>query len=139
MTSAAILDSGVVIGCFVKNDQYKGRSDEIMESIAMGDIRRVYVTESVVVETVNFLLRKAKHRDAMNAADLLLSTDNIRVVYLDKPSAAEVRQILDEYPGLSWTDCSLVYLSRRFGVKRLFSFDKLFDRVKGIERLEHPD
>jgi len=139
MTSSALLDSGVIIGCFVKDDQYKKQSKAILESIAKGDIRRVYLTDAVFIETINFMARKTNHEEAIKTADLLLTTDKIRIVYLDRSSVAEVRRIFERYPGLSWTDCSLVYLAMKLGVKRIYSFDRLFDRVKGIERLESVD
>ena len=96
----------------------------------------MYLTDAVFIETINFMARKTNHEEAIKTADLLLTTDKIRIVYLDKSSVVEVRRIFEQYPGLSWTDCSLVYLSMRLGVKRIYSFDRLFDRVKGIERLE---
>ena len=54
----AVIDSLIWIGAFSDRDQYRKVSKLILEHLRKGIIKKVYVTDYVLIETVNFLLRK---------------------------------------------------------------------------------
>ena len=41
---------------------------------------------------------------------------------------------MEKFPWLSFTDASLVFISESVGIKTMYSFDKGFDKVKGVIR-----
>ena len=68
--------------------------------------------------------------------DLLLNTENIEIVYIDNSYTKSIKELFNRYKNLSITDCSIIVLAEKFKIKEIFSFDKNFDSVKGIKRLE---
>ena len=78
----AIIDSGIWIGAHWKTDQYNVPSKEIMQAFAEGKIHHFYTTNFVLVETINFLLRKRNYETAKIALHAFQS-ERISVYYVD--------------------------------------------------------
>jgi predicted nucleic acid-binding protein len=136
LPSKAIIDSNVFIASWHKRDQYNDASVAILKKLVSGEIHDVYITNYVVMEVVNFLMRKASFAVAKEAFGYLTKTDRIHVVYVDKLFSLSVAHVFSTYGVLTLTDCSLVVLAEREGIKTLYSFDEGFDRVKNVQRLE---
>ena len=138
MAKAAIVDSGVWIAAKHASDQYYGKAARIIRAWNDNSISYVFITDYVVVETANFLLRKTSFETALEAVKMLTESERIRVRYVDKLMHAAIMRLFQQYKGLSIADCSLIALAEEEGVSTLFSFDTAFDKVKGISRRETP-
>lgn len=136
MITEAIVDSCVFIGNFDKKDQYLKYASNIFKAFENRQIKRIYLTDYVALETLNFILKKVSQEDAESTMDYIFETENVNVLFIDGAAQDRIREIFKKHKGLSWTDCSLIYLSEKTGIRTLFSFDSMFDRVKGLERLE---
>ena len=137
MTSgSAIIDSGVWIGARYKNDQYREKALAIVEAFLNKRIKEVRMTDYVLVETINFLLRKEGYETASEALDSFLQSERVIIRYVDKMMLIRIRELTQRYEGLSLTNCSLVVLAEETGLSEIFSFDTAFDRVKGVQRSE---
>ena len=137
MTSTrAIIDSGVWIAARYKNDQYREKALAIAESFLNEQIKEVHLTDYVLVETTNFLLRKESYETASEALDSFLQSERVIIRYVDKMMLMRIKELSKKYKGLSLTDCSLVVLAEETGIREIFSFDTAFDKVKGIQRSE---
>ena len=135
MIKEAVFDSGVFIGSQDSGDQYASVASEILKYFKDKVIFKIYITDYVVVETVNFLLKRIGFEKAIIMYDFLLNTDNIAIIYADDLSTGKIKEIFDNYKNLSITDCSLIALSEKYKIKCIFSFDKHFDAIKGLKRL----
>lgn len=135
MITRAIFDSGVLIGSQDAKDQYAVQASEILKYFKNKTILRIYITDYVLVETVNFLLKRSGFEKARIMLDFLLNTEDIEIIYTDNASMERIKELFNKYKNLSITDCSLVVLAEKFKIKEIFSFDKNFDSVKGIKRL----
>lgn len=133
MISKAIFDSSVFIGSQYERDQYSKEATRILENLKDGIIGKVYITDYVLVECVNFLLKKAGFDKASATFNYLTETDNLEIV--ETGDLGNVKELFNKYRKLSVTDCSLIALSEKLKIKEIFSFDKHFDSVKGIVRL----
>ncbi len=133
----AVIDSNVFIAAWHTRDQYNEKSIEILRKIATGEIHDVFITNYVVVEIVNFLMRKASFSAAQEAFDYLTNTNRIHVIYIDRLFSARITEIFTQYKVLTLTDCSLVAIAQQENIKSLYSFDEGFDRVKFVQRLEY--
>ncbi|MCX9081092.1 MAG: hypothetical protein OIN83_02725 [Candidatus Methanoperedens sp.] len=89
----AFIDSVVWIGAKLRKDQWHKQSAKIIKKFINEDIQTAYVTDYIVLESVNFILRKG-------GFDAALETLNI------------------------------------FENVQIYSFDKGFDMISWIERLE---
>ncbi|HLD04590.1 MAG TPA: PIN domain-containing protein [Candidatus Nanoarchaeia archaeon] len=131
----AIIDTGIWIGAHWKTDQYNAPSKEIMQAFAEGKIHHFYLTDFVLIETINFLLRKRNYETAKIALEAF-NSERITVYHVDALLFKKTQAIFNQYKALSLTDASLIALAEELNIKTIFSFDTLFDRVKGIQRLE---
>jgi len=52
------IDSVVWIGAKLKNDQWHKASVKIINKFINREIKKVYVTDHIILESVNFILRK---------------------------------------------------------------------------------
>lgn len=136
MSVRAIIDSNVFIASWHKRDQYNEYSIEILKRIATGEIYDVYITNYVIMEVVNFLMKKASFSVALEALKYLTKTDRIHVIYVDRLFSLALEEIFTQYNTLTLTDCSLVAVAEQEGIKTIYSFDTGFDSVKNIMRLE---
>lgn len=130
----AVLDSNVVIGAFSSSDQYAAPAKAILDAFSAGTINTLLTTNYALVETVNFLLRKASHDAAMRALRFLTETEGITLVFVDRIMQARINEYFSRYKELSITDCSLIAIADEHDVRTVFSFDAGFDRVRGITR-----
>lgn len=132
----AIIDSGVWIGARYKNDQYREKALAIVEAFLNKKIKEVHLTDYVLVETINFLLRKEGYETASEALNSFLESERVIIRYVDKMMLMRIRELAQRYKGLSLTDCSLAVLAEETGISEVFSFDTAFDKVKGVQRSE---
>lgn len=132
----AIADSNIFIAAWHKADDKSNSAIEILNQFKEGKIKTLFITNYVVVETVNFILRKAGYEHAFKAYIYLTQTDGIRIFYVDKIMDSEIKNLFMKYKSLSITDCSLIALSREISIKSVYSFDKGLDKAKEITRLD---
>lgn len=132
-----VVDSLVWIGAFSDRDQYRNKSKLIFDSLTKDDTLKIYVTDYILIETVNFLLRKENFNAAFLVLNLFLQSENIEMSYVDKMMMDNMKEIFEKYKNLSLTDCSIVALMKEKNLKQLFSFDSGFDKVKEIIRKDY--
>lgn len=111
----------------------KDEAKRILEMISGGKEKAITTTVHLS-ETVNIL----KHgMDPQRLADLivqLLSLDNLRVENVDRDdylAAAELGRDLNRDPN----DALGVIVMREHRIRQIYSFDRDFDGIEGVERL----
>ncbi len=129
------IDSGIWIGAKLKRDRWHDQSVSVINKFLNKEIKIVYVTDYIVLESVNFLLRKAGFETALGTLNLFMVHERIKIVNVDGGLFERSCEIFAKYPGLSITDASIVAAMEKIGVKKLYSFDGGFDRIGWIERL----
>ncbi len=124
------------IGAKLKNDQWHQKSVEIINKFINKEIKSVYITDYIVLEAVNFILRKGGFDAAQETLKIFENHERIKIINIDEISFARASSIFKEYPGLSFTDSSIVAEMEELGIKHIYSFDKGFDKIDWIVRLE---
>lgn len=132
----AVIDSVVWVSAFSEKDQYREICKLIFGGYTGGKIKKVVVTDYVLLETINFLLRKEKFDVALLVFNLFLQSERIEIVYVDELIFEDIKTLFEKYEDLSLTDCSIIALMKERGIKYLFSLDSGFDKVKEIIRKE---
>lgn len=130
----ALFDSNIFIAAWHKRDEHNEHCVALLQKIAQGEIQQVYITNYVLVEVTNFLIKKVPFELALQAYEYLTKTDRIKIVYVDKIMEYEIRTIFSQYKTLTLTDSSLVALAQELGIKEIYSLDSGFDKVKGVVR-----
>lgn len=124
------------IGAKLKNDQWHQKSVEIINKFINKEIKSVYITDYIVLEAVNFILRKGGFDAAQETLKIFENHERIKIINVDEITFARASSIFKKYPGLSITDSSIVAEMEELGIKHIYSFDKGFDKIDWIIRLE---
>ena len=110
-------------------------SNQIKYSEVENSNKIIYINDYVVLETVNFLLRKSGFDTAFATLELFREHERIKIVHITDQLLEQTYDIFMKYKGLSITDASIVATMHQFGIIKLYSFDGGFDKVPEIERL----
>lgn len=130
------IDSVVWIGAKLKNDQWHQRSVKIINKFVNREIKTAYVTDHIVLETVNFILKKGGFSAALETLRIFENHERIELINVDEITFARASSIFEKFPGLSITDASIVAAMEELEVEQIYSFDKGFDTIDWIVRLE---
>ena len=131
-----LVDSGVWIGGFNPKDVYYPKAKPILRAITEGKLGKILITNCIFNEIVTYLRRKVGSRLSIEVARALLDSEHVKIEHVDERIFNAAYHVFERYSELSFTDAVTVVTMLDRGVKRIFSFDSGFDRVKGIERLE---
>lgn len=126
----------VWIGAKLKNDQWHKESAKIINRFIKKEIKKATVTDHIILESVNFILRKGGFEAALETLEIFENHERIEVINIDEINFARASSIFRKYPGLSIADASTVAVMQEFKIKYIYTFDKGFDKIKGIVRLE---
>ena len=132
----AIIDANVIIAAFHKGDENAPQGSEILKKFREGAITRLYTTSYVMIEAVNFLIRKAPFSIARDVYKFFTQTERLTLLYMDSSQEFSIRDKFLKYESLSITDCSLLAIAEEMEINTIYSFDSGFDKVKRILRLE---
>ena len=130
------IDSVVWIGAKLRNDQWHKQSAKIIDKFIKKEIKNAVITDYIVLESINFILRKGGFDAALETLDIFENHERIEIINIDEITFARASTIFRKYPGLSITDASSVAVMKEFGIKHIYTFDKGFDKIEGIVRLE---
>jgi len=131
------IDSVVWIAAKLKRDQWHEKAKKIIQKFLSREIKIVYVNDYIILETVNFLLRKAGFDVALETLNIFRTHKRIRIININSKIFEEACKIFMKYIDLSLTDASIIATMQQLGIKQLYSFDSGFDKVKWIKRLEN--
>ena len=129
-----IIDSSIWIALKSKDGELRVKSQNIIKEFLNNKIKEIYITDYVLLETINFLLRKTNFEASSEVYKGIL--ENTNIIYIDELMIHEILEIFKKYKDLSITDCSLILLCNKKEIKEIYSFDSGFDKVKGIIRKE---
>ena len=130
------IDSVVWIGAKLSHDQWHEQSSNIIRQFVENSDRTAYINDYIIFETVNFLLRKGGFNTALATLKMFREHDRIKIIYITDDLREEMYYIFSKYQGLSLTDASIVASMQKLKISKLYSFDRGFDRVLDIERLQ---
>ena len=127
------IDSVVWIALKHKRDQWHKEATRLKDRILMLD--KIYITDFIIVETYNFLLRKVSWTAAQETLVMFLESPRIVILYNNFLTLSNSKKILEKHNHLSLTDANTVWFSKNLSIKEIISFDKGFDNVSGIKRI----
>ncbi len=127
------IDSVVWIALKYKKDQWHKEATHLKNRIVR--LEKILVTDFVIVETYNFLLRKISLTAAQETLVMFLESQKVVILYNNFLTLSNSKKILEKHNHLSLTDANIVWFSKNLNIEEIISFDKGFDSVSGIERI----
>ena len=127
------VDSNVPIYLVGAHHPNKALAVKVVESLIRGGER--FVTNVEVYQEILHRYTAIRRTDAIDAAFRSLDSIADEVWAFGMPEVRAARAIVDAVDGISARDALHVAIMRRNGVHRILSFDRDFDVVPGIERV----
>lgn len=136
MTDSAFLDTNVILRHFLADHpEHSPRATALLEQVRAGE-QTVHVSETVVFEAV-FTMEKFYKVHRALIRELVEGLLGLPGVLL--PTKGLYGDVFEHYvtqPSLSFADCFHAVLARHLGLREIFSFDRGFDRIPDIVRIE---
>ena len=130
--NSAFLDS--VYWIAIKNQKDKWNQASISLRPFILDLDKIYITEGILVETGNVLLRKENARTSQQVRYDLLSSPKNTSLENNEISRKGTLEIMKNYNHLSYTDANTVWHMRNSRIQVVVSFDSGFDSIPNIAR-----
>lgn len=127
------IDSVVWIALKYEKDQWHPFALKLKNNIFKA--KKILITDYIIIETFNFLLRKTSSDIAQDTLTMFLTSKKIEILYNDAISMLASQQILSKYPILSLTDANIIFYTQIKKDFDIMSFDSGFDAVPGITRI----
>jgi predicted nucleic acid-binding protein len=130
------LDINVLLRHVLNDDPVQSpRATALLLAIQRGE-RSAQLSEPAIFETV-FSLQRKEGFDRRGISRRVLALMLLPGIgFSDKGLYWRVFDLYRTRPGLSFPDCYHVALMERQGGSAIFSFDRGFDRVPGVHRIE---
>ena len=135
----AVVDTTVLLARKVDTDAHHELAREIVGGIDRGELPTGEVTDTVTIETSNWLHTRADSAAATDMLDRLVEGAHFELVDSPAPVFDDARRIFRRYDGLAFGDAMLVGFMRHHDREYIYSFDDDFDAVDGITRLNAPE
>ena len=129
---AVFIDTGVFVALRNADDEFHGRSIELMKQALKGGFGRIVTSDYVVDEAITTALVRTKRHDlAVDLGEYILESPRITKLPVDEDifkKAWQKFKLLKDKP-LSFTDCTSLTIIGKKGIKHIMSFDSGFDGV----------
>jgi len=133
---AVFVDTGIFVALRNADDEFHGRSKELMKRALKGEFSRVYTSDYVIDEAVTVaLVRTRSHDLAVDVGEYIIKSPRIIKLWVTKESfdaAWETFQKFKDRP-MSFTDCASLALAKKNGISQIMSFGSGFDGL--IQRI----
>lgn len=137
--AVAVLDTTVLYGAADTSDEWHSLGLEVIRSVDDGLLPDGIVTEFVLAETLNGMVRNLSHEAAVDYLDRLEANERFEIVRLTADAFATGKAVFRLHQRLSLVDGLIVGHMRDRGLSHLYSFDAGFDGVEGVTRLASAD
>lgn len=131
----AFLDTNIILRhLLADHPEQSPKATAYLAQVERGEIQ-VRTAETVIFEAV-FTLERYYHHPKAQIREALLPLIELPGVIL--PGKRLFRQVFDWYVDLNlpFADAYHAVLARRFRIDEIVSFDKHFERIPGIKRIE---
>ncbi len=131
----AFLDTNVLLRHLRQDQQvHSPKATNIIVRIERGDLQ-VRISDTVIFETV-FTLQRTYKISKDQIAEILLPIIELPGIVL--PGKRLYSRVFDLYcsTNLSFADCYHIVLMESLGIEEIISFDRGFDRISTIRRIE---
>lgn len=136
MAARRAIDTGVLVGALHARDAFHRPAFEIVLAADQGKVAPLWISDFVLAETLNYLVRKAGSAMARDALRRIEMSAGLRLERISDGAFFEAKnEIFQRQDGLSFVDAVTVAFMRAHDLKEIYSFDSDFDRVPGLRRL----
>lgn len=129
------IDTVTLFAGFFSDEKHYTKAKKIVEAITEGSIGKVAYSDYILDELLT-LTRAKKNAATSNKILEEITNSELEFIKVEQKHLALAFELFRSYEKLSFTDCTTIALMLDTGIKELYSFDKGFDSIPKITRLE---
>ncbi len=128
-------DTSFLVAYWREEDPHHSAAVKILEGMTGEERKLLTISDYIFDETVTVLLARTKNTEkASTVGEYLMKSCGFSKVH--EHVFQEAWRIFKENTlGLSFTDCTTLALMKSLGVEKIATFDKAFEKVKGVKVL----
>jgi predicted nucleic acid-binding protein len=135
--AVVVVDSNILIDYKdTSPDTRHQRAESIVYAIDGGDLPTAWVTNYVLLESLNWMHERQRHDIAVDLKNRLVESAGFELVHCAQKDFTNAVELFDTYESLSFGDATIAAYMQREGIEYLYSFDDDFDTLDDITRLE---
>ncbi|MFC7212255.1 type II toxin-antitoxin system VapC family toxin [Natronoarchaeum sp. GCM10025321] len=132
----AVVDTNVLID--YKNtraDDRHRRAVDIVRGIDSGELPTGVVTDSVLLETLNWIHERQRHDIAIDLRQRLSESAGFEIVHSAQADFHRAVELFETYEGLAFGDATIAAYMERTELEYLYTWDDDFDALDSCIRL----
>jgi predicted nucleic-acid-binding protein len=130
-------DTNIFIRFFTNDDPVKAEAVSVLLQKVKNKEVELWLTEVIIVEIVQILSSKKLYnlsrKEVKKRLQVILLLDGLRIE--NKKVYLEALELYAEYP-VDYADCIIAVKVKNQGFKALCSYDRDFDKISGVNRVE---
>lgn len=130
-----LIDSGVWIGAANPKDVHHREATAVLKAVLKGG-EKALITDFIFSEVVTYIRRKIGQKQSVEVAKMLLDSRHVEILHTDENVFNAAYHMFKRYPRLSFADAVSVLVMKDRDIPQIVSFDRGFDSVREIIRLE---
>jgi predicted nucleic acid-binding protein len=135
--AVVVVDSNVLIDYKdTSPDARHERAERIVYAIDKGELPTARITDSVLLESLNWIHERQRHDIAVDLKHRLADSAGFELVQCAQKDFQRALDLFETYDGLSFGDATIAAYMERESIEYLYSFDDDFDVVENVTRLE---
>lgn len=136
--AATVVDTSVLLGLVDSDDPQHDTATRIVRGIDRGDLPTGRITNYVTLETLNWIHNRQHHQTAVETYDRLKKSAGFELLHAAQKDFARAIELFETYEPLAFGDATIVAYMEREDVEYLYSFDRDFDGIDAVSRLDTP-
>jgi len=132
------IDTTIWVSAIDASDGLHRDGKAVLEALIKGNISSAMTTDFVLDEALTILKKRGARIDVIaEIVENILSSELVRVIFVDEPVFRDALSNFEKYEKLSFTDSVTLTSMNHYKTREIFSHDKDFN-LKGIIRKERP-
>ena len=134
MMRAILADSGALLALIDRRDTNYVAASKFAQTLQKAN---VFVPETVFIETMTLVKARLGSSAAVELGNRLMKSALFLTVQLTEEDRSDTWQIFSRYQDKAWsyTDCSILALSRRLQIYEVFGFDHHLEQMPELARV----
>jgi len=125
------IDTNVIISYVNEDDSKHSEAKLLLKNIIEGDFGEYIISDYIFDETVTICELRVNKDESIRLGNFLF--ENLNIIKITDKLFSDSWKIFKENNKLSFTDCSNIAIMKAFGIKKIATFDKSFNKIKDIE------
>ena len=132
------IDTGVMVASFNSRDELHLTAKTLMQSVFDKAFGNAFTSDYVIDEGTTLTFARTHDRTLSNSflENSLNSNSLFEILYTSEEDFIETAKEYLKEKELSFTDCSILVLMKKHGIKNIATFDSGFRKIKGISVIE---